>query len=55
MSYCTVERCAAQTRVRDLQQRLTEAKRERRAELERLQEELEQAMARLVAAGDCGD
>ena len=55
MSYCTAERCAAQTQVRDLEQRLLEAKRETREVMQRLQEELERAMARLVAIGDCGD
>jgi hypothetical protein len=55
MSYCTAERCAAQTRVRDLQQRLREVKQESREELQRLQEELAQALSQLVAVGDCGD
>jgi hypothetical protein len=55
MSYCTAERYAAQTRVRDLERQLMEAKRERREETQRLLEELERAMVRLVAVGDCGD
>jgi hypothetical protein len=53
MSYCTARRQAAQAKVRELEERLREAKPEEAKHLFR--EELEQAIAELVTAGDCGD
>jgi hypothetical protein len=53
MSYCTVRRQAAQAKVRELEERLREAKPEEAKHLFR--EALERALAELVTVGDCSD
>jgi hypothetical protein len=53
MSYCTARRQAAQAKVRELEEKLREAKADDRKQP--LREALEQAIAELVGIGDCAD
>jgi hypothetical protein len=55
MSYCTARRRELEARARRLEERLHEQARDESGEAaKRLREELEQAVAELVAIGDCG-
>jgi uncharacterized protein involved in exopolysaccharide biosynthesis len=57
MSYCTARRQAAQARVRNLEERLKEQEKDisNTPAIQQLRQELEQAVAEMVASGDCGD